>query len=140
MINRNKNFLFYHRPYFDAKEQAEYDLQVNFNAKKVDYSMICFGFQNQKLRIEAVQKAIIQAKKMYKTALNNLERISEEVRIMNVRSPFVLFAFLKIHMKRKTHIFHKLPPREPGVGSERPDEFIEMPKLGKFHYDMRRFD
>jgi hypothetical protein len=41
--------------------------------------MIFFVFQNQKLRIEAVQKAISQAKRMYRTALNNLERISEEV-------------------------------------------------------------
>jgi uncharacterized protein YggE len=40
-----------------------------------------FNFKNQKLRIEAVQKAISQAKKMYRTALNNLERISEEVKI-----------------------------------------------------------
>ena len=24
-----------------------------------------------------------------------------------------------------------LPPREPGVGSDKPDEFIEIPDLGK---------
>jgi uncharacterized protein YggE len=43
------------------------------------FSNISFAFQDQKLRIEAVQKAISQAKKMYRTALNNLEKISEEV-------------------------------------------------------------
>ena len=26
----------------------------------------------------------------------------------------------------------KLPPREPGVGSDKPDEFIELPDLGKY--------
>ncbi|CAF1382855.1 unnamed protein product [Rotaria sordida] len=82
------------KPYFDAKEDAEHELQ------------------SQKLRIEAVQKAIIQAKKMYRTALNNLERISEE-----------------IHSKRKNHLLINLPPREPGVGSDKPDEFIELPDL-----------
>ncbi|CAF2724584.1 unnamed protein product [Rotaria sp. Silwood2] len=82
------------KPYFDAKENAEHELQ------------------NQKLRIEAVQKAISQAKKMYRTALNNLERISEE-----------------IHSKRKSYSLMKLPPREPGVGSDKPDEFIELPDL-----------
>ncbi|CAF1098646.1 unnamed protein product [Rotaria magnacalcarata] len=82
------------KPYFDAKEYAEYELQ------------------NQKLRIEAVQKAISQAKRMYRTALNNLERISEE-----------------IHLKRNNPLVIKLPPREPGVGSDKPDEFIEMPDL-----------
>lgn len=68
------------RPYFDAKEQADYDLQV---IQRIIYSFfdnILLYFKNQKLRIEAVQKAISQAKKMYRTALNNLERISEEVR------------------------------------------------------------
>ena len=40
-----------------------------------------FSFKNQKLRIDAVQKAISQAKRIYRTALNNLEQISEEVRI-----------------------------------------------------------
>ncbi len=66
------------RPYFDAKDDAEYELQVEvcFFSKMI----VLFFFQNQKLRIEAVQKAISQAKKMYRTALNNLERISEEVR------------------------------------------------------------
>ncbi|CAF1114986.1 unnamed protein product [Rotaria sp. Silwood1] len=82
------------KPYFDAKENAEHELQ------------------NQKLRIEAVQKAIGQAKRMYRTALNNLERISEE-----------------IHSKRKNQLLIKLPPREPGVGSDKPDEFIELPDL-----------
>ncbi|UJR22309.1 hypothetical protein I4U23_025371 [Adineta vaga] len=82
------------KPYFIAKESAEEELQ------------------NQKLRIEAVQKAISQAKKMYRTALNNLERISEE-----------------IHIKRKTQLIMQLPPREPGVGSDKPDEFIELPDL-----------
>ncbi|CAF0980580.1 unnamed protein product [Adineta ricciae] len=82
------------KPYFVAKEAAEEELQ------------------NQKLRIEAVQKAISQAKKMYRTALNNLERISEE-----------------IHTKRKTQLLVQLPPREPGVGSDRPDEYIELPDL-----------
>ncbi|CAF1421041.1 unnamed protein product [Adineta steineri] len=82
------------KPYFEAKARAEDELQ------------------NQKIRIEAVQKAISQAKKMYRTALNNLERISEE-----------------IHLKRKSQLSIKLPPREPGVGSDRPDEFIELPDL-----------
>jgi hypothetical protein len=26
-----------------------------------------------------------------------------------------------------------LPPREPGVGSDKPDEFIELPNLGKYN-------
>lgn len=29
----------------------------------------------------------------------------------------------------------KLPPREPGVGSDKPDEFIELPTLGKYSID-----
>lgn len=70
---------FFSRPYFDAKEHAEYQLQVNFSSISNIYSY--FSLKDQKLRIEAVQKAITQAKKMYRTALNNLERISEEVRI-----------------------------------------------------------
>ncbi|UJR26801.1 hypothetical protein I4U23_008114 [Adineta vaga] len=82
------------KPYFDAKAKAENELK------------------NQKLRIEDVQKAIIQAKKTYRTALNNLEQISEE-----------------IHIKRKNQIPIKLPPREPGVGAEKPDEFIELSSL-----------
>ena len=41
------------------------------------------------------------------------------------------FLCLKIHSKRKTEFFIKLPPREPGVGSDKPDEFIELPELGK---------
>jgi len=49
---------------------------------------------------------------MYRTALNNLERISEE-----------------IHSKRNSQALIKLPPREPGVGSDKPDEFIELPDL-----------
>ena len=65
------------RPYFDAKEEAEHELQVD--RWFVFFEGDCV-FQNQKMRIEAVQKAISQAKKMYRTALNNLERISEEVR------------------------------------------------------------
>lgn len=52
---------------------------------------------------------------MYRTALNNLEQISEE-----------------IHFKRQNQMSIKLPPREPGVGAENPDEFIEFPNLGKF--------
>ncbi|CAF0886089.1 unnamed protein product [Adineta steineri] len=82
------------KPYFDAKLKAENELK------------------NQKLRIEDVQKAISQAKKTYRAALNNLEQISEE-----------------IHMKRKNQISIKLPPREPGVGAEHPDEFIELPNF-----------
>ena len=70
---------FFFRPYFDAKERAEYELQVNFSSISNIYSY--FSLKEQKLRIEAVQKAITQAKKMYRTALTNLERISEEVRI-----------------------------------------------------------
>ncbi|CAF0756054.1 unnamed protein product [Didymodactylos carnosus] len=84
--------------YFDAKAKADYDLQT------------------QKLQIEAVQKAIYHAKRMYRAALNNLERISEE-----------------IHLKRKNRVLD-LPPREPGVGSENPDEEetfhpIKLPEL-----------
>ena len=83
------------------------------------------------MRIEAVQKAISQAKKMYRTALNNLERISEEV------SPSLMsyYSFSdsseQIHSKRNTQLLMKLPPREPGVGSDKPDEFIELPDLGE---------
>jgi len=38
----------------------------------------------------------------------------------------------KIHSKRKSQLLIKLPPREPGVGSDKPDEFIELPDLGKY--------
>ncbi|CAF1632707.1 unnamed protein product, partial [Didymodactylos carnosus] len=83
--------------YFETKDKAGYDLQT------------------QKLQIEAVQKAIYHAKRMYRTALNNLEQISEE-----------------IHLKRKNRRLD-LPPREPGVGSENPDDDnfqpIEIPDL-----------
>ncbi|CAF1504547.1 unnamed protein product [Adineta ricciae] len=84
------------KPYFDAKVKAENELKT------------------QKLQIEDIQKAISQAKKAYRTALNNLEQISEE-----------------IHIQRQNQIPIKLPAREPGVGAEKPDEFIELPTLGK---------
>ena len=78
-----------------------------------------------------MQKAISQAKKMYRTALNNLERISEEVRGTNpIFHPIDLL--LQIHSKRSSQLLMKLPPREPGVGSDKPDEFIELPTLGKY--------
>jgi hypothetical protein len=38
----------------------------------------------------------------------------------------------KIHTKRKSLLLMKLPPREPGVGSDKPDEFIELPDLGEY--------
>ncbi|CAF1514689.1 unnamed protein product [Rotaria sordida] len=82
------------KPYFDAKFKAENELK------------------NQKCRIEDIQKAIIQAKKTYRTALNNLEQISDE-----------------IHTKRKNEILIKLPLREPTIGAEKSDEFIELPNL-----------
>ncbi|CAF0733277.1 unnamed protein product [Adineta ricciae] len=82
------------KPYFDAKVKAEHELKT------------------QKLQIEDIQKAISQAKKAYRTALNNLEQISEE-----------------IHIQRQNQTPIKLPPREPGVGAEKPDEFIELPTL-----------
>ncbi|CAF4110875.1 unnamed protein product [Rotaria sp. Silwood2] len=68
--------------------------------------------ENQKCRIEDVQNAIIQAKKTYRAALNNLEQISDE-----------------IHTKRKNQILMKLPLREPTVGAEKSDEFIELPTI-----------
>ncbi|CAF2432574.1 unnamed protein product [Rotaria sp. Silwood2] len=86
------------KPYFDAKFKAENELK------------------NQKCRIEDVQNAIIQAKKTYRAALNNLEQISDE-----------------IHTKRKNQILMKLPLREPTVGAEKSDEFIELPTIGKFY-------
>ncbi|CAF2857966.1 unnamed protein product [Rotaria sp. Silwood2] len=82
------------KPYFDAKFKAENELK------------------NQKCRIEDVQNAIIQAKKTYRAALNNLEQISDE-----------------IHTKRKNQILMKLPLREPTVGAEKSDEFIELPTI-----------
>ncbi|CAF3657744.1 unnamed protein product [Rotaria socialis] len=68
--------------------------------------------KNQKCRIEDVQNAIIKAKRTYRAALNSLEQISDE-----------------IHTKRKNQILLQLPLREPGVGAETPDEFIELPKI-----------
>lgn len=78
-----------------------------------------------------MQKAISQAKKMYRTALNNLERISEEVHRMKPIFHSINFLF-QIHSKRSSQLLMKLPPREPGVGSDKPDEFIELPTLGKY--------
>ncbi|CAF5136345.1 unnamed protein product, partial [Rotaria magnacalcarata] len=68
--------------------------------------------KNQKYRIEDVQNAIIKAKRTYRAALNSLEQISDE-----------------IHRRRKNQILLKLPLREPGVGAETPEEFIELPKI-----------
>ena len=67
---------------------------------------------------------------MYRTALNNLERISEEVSRALVSIRVRSSMSLQIHLKRKNQLLVKLPPREPGVGSDRPDEFIELPDLG----------
>ncbi|CAF1043382.1 unnamed protein product [Rotaria sp. Silwood1] len=89
------------KPYFDAKIKAENELK------------------NQKCRIEDIQKAIMQAKKTYRTALNNLEQISDE-----------------IHTKRKNQIIMKLPLREPAVGAEKSDEFIEIPSFEFSNIDL----
>jgi hypothetical protein len=68
---------------------------------------------------------------MYRTALNNLEGISEEVDMMWFNQvEFIIDHTFQIHSKRKSQMLVKLPPREPGVGSDRPDEFIELTALG----------
>lgn len=63
--------------------------------------------ETQKSRIYEIEQAIAQNKSIYKEAMRNLSRISEE-----------------IHHKRKLRkMISDLPPREPGVGAEKPDNF-----------------
>jgi len=92
------------KTYFELKRRAEDDLN------------------KQKLRIDDVQKAIRQAKTTYRTALNNLEQISEE-----------------IHLKRQKPLDLPLPPREPTIGAEQSTPFIEISSL-EFNEDPSTVD
>lgn len=78
-----------------------------------------------------MQKAIRQAKATYRTALNNLEQISEEVGEFHCsdRSMLIIGLF-QIHSQRQRRLNLPLPPREPTIGSEQTNSFIEIPSLG----------
>ncbi|KAK2140862.1 hypothetical protein LSH36_1225g00022 [Paralvinella palmiformis] len=69
------------RVYFDLKDRLEKQLQI------------------ERVNVEDLQMGLLCAKQKYRTALSNLEAISEE-----------------IHQKRRKRLL--LPPRTPGVGAE----------------------
>jgi len=61
--------------------------------------MSVFLIQIERVNVEDLQMGLLCAKQKYRTALSNLEAISEE-----------------IHQKRRKRLL--LPPRTPGVGAE----------------------
>ena len=113
LLNSHKSFAYINANYPGSTVSSIWWLLIKIAWGNFDtntYLINILIFQQEKLNVEDLQRALHAAKKRYKGALARLEEISNSV-----------------HEKRRKHI--DLPPRTPGVGAECSTSTCDLPSL-----------